>query len=263
MDWKEIESRQNDAVKLAASLGDKKARDREGLFACEGITLLFDFLEKGLLPRAVYLSRRAEGMRKKIDGALSGKNIRGYLLSDSAFEKITTEKGSQGILSLYAKEDLAACVPLLRTRRLVALENVQDPGNVGTVIRSAASFGFDAVLLTGCADPFGPKAIRASMGAVGAIPTLSFSDTAALFAFLEEKEVRTVAACLHTESVSIKQAPLQEPVCVLIGNEGKGLSQEAMEKSRVKCIIPIERTESLNAASAATIFCWEIAGRNQ
>lgn len=261
MEWKKIESRANPSVKFAASLSDKKVRDREGVFPAEGITLFFDFARMGLYPRKVYLSERAAELRERIESALTDKDAELFFLSDSAFEKVTTEKGSQGLVCVYSVSDLEKLQPLRKTGKLIALERLQDPGNVGTVIRTASAFGFDGVLLVDCADPFGAKAIRATMGAVAAIPLRSFATTAELFAFLKKTGVKSVAACLAPDSREIENTDLSEPVCVLIGNEGKGLSEEAVSLADCTSLIPIETMESLNAASAATVFLWEIKRR--
>ena len=263
MEWKKIESRANPAVKFAASLTDKKFRDREGVFSAEGFTLFFDFCRMGLFPRKIYLSEKAVFKQSEVEHALSDKTPDLFLLTASAFEKVTTEKGSQGIVCVYAVADVSALKPLTRTGKLIALERVQDPGNVGTVIRTASAFGFDGVLLVDCADPFGPKAIRATMGAVAGIPIRTFSDIGELFSFLEENGVRTVAACLEPDSRTIGKTDLSESVCVLIGNEGKGLSREAITLSDARCVIPMETMESLNAASAATVFLWEVKRRSE
>ena len=145
----------------------------------------------------------------------------------------------------------------------MALENVQDPGNVGTIIRTAASFGFDGVFLVRGADPFSNKAIRASMGAIASIPIRIFSCVEALFSHLKEAEIKTIAAALSEGAISIEKADLSEPVCILIGNEGKGLSSFAIENADSVSIIPIENTESLNAAAAATVFLWEVKRRGR
>ncbi len=261
MEWKKIESRSNPSVKYAASLSDKKFRDRQEVFSAEGFTLFFDFCQMGLFPQKVYLAEKAVSFRMRIEQALKTSNSQLFLLSDSAFEKVTTEKGSQGLLCVYSVRDVHALMPLSKTGKLIALERVQDPGNVGTVIRTASAFGFDGVLLVDCADPFGPKAVRATMGAIAGIPIRTFSQTGELFSFLKDKRVRTVAACLAPDSREIGETDLSEPICVLIGNEGKGLSQEAISLADASCVIPIQTMESLNAASAATVFLWEIQRR--
>lgn len=263
MDWKKIESRANPAIKFAASLADKKFRDREGVFAAEGLTLFFDFCKMGLTPCKVYLSEKASSLRERIEEELGNASPEAYLLTDSAFEKVTTEKGSQGLVCVYSVSEVHRLKPLKATNKLIALERLQDPGNVGTVIRTASAFGFDGVLLVDCADPFGPKTIRATMGAIAGIPIRTFADTRALFDFLKENGVRSVAACLESDSRAIGETDLSAPVCVLIGNEGKGLSPEAISLADAKAVIPMETMESLNAASAATVFLWEIKRRGE
>lgn len=263
MDWKKIESRNNPSVKFAVSLADKKARDREGVFLAEGVTLFSDFGAMGFYPEKVYFSQEASSLITKAEEILFGQETECFLLSPHVFEKITSEKGSQGILSVYSKKTLSQILPITKKNRLVALERVQDPGNVGTIIRSAASFGFDGVLLIDCADPFGAKAIRASMGAVAHIPVVSFDTTLSAFSFLKENGVRSVAACLTENALPITETNLKSPVCIWIGNEGKGLSAEAVSLSDCASIIPISHTESLNAAAAAAIFLWEVKKENE
>jgi TrmH family RNA methyltransferase len=256
-----IESRKNRLVQLCASLNDRKARVKEDLFVAEGMTLLSDFSSAALWPQMIFLSTDSLLNREEIDALLQNCNCKRYRVLPHVFEKMTTEKGSQGVVALYSLSALRGAVPLKRTRRLIALEEVQDPGNVGTVLRTAAAFGFDGVLTVGGADPFGIKTVRASMGALCRIPVLSFPHTDALFSFLEKEGVSSVAACLHSQALSAGDCPLSEPVCLWIGNEGKGLSQEAIRRAQFRCVIPMDRMESLNAAVAAAVLMWEVKRR--
>ena len=190
-------------------------------------------------------------------------DARGFLLSPGVFEKITEEKGSEGILSVFSRDLLPAFPALRGSLRLIALENVQDPGNVGTILRTAASLGIDGALLCGCADPFSSKAIRASMGAIAHIPLRFYPDVSALMDEMDAFGISTVAATLAEESVPIGQTQLTAPICVLVGNEGQGLSRQAVSRAAKKCIIPIRNLESLNVAAAATVFLWEIVRREK
>lgn len=259
MDWTVIESRQNPAIKRCASLGEKKARDREGVFIAEGSTIFFDLAKLGVRPDALFLSSDKAELKKRVETCLGKEQVKAYLLSPFVFEKITTEKGSEGIVSLYRKDAVFSALPFPDKGRFVALEEVQDPGNVGTVLRTAAALGFDGVLTVGGADPFGVKSIRSSMGAFALIPVKSFPTTEEAFSFLTERGVFSVAATLASDSLPITDLSFPSSVCVWIGNEGNGLSDTAVALSDRKSIIPISRTESLNAAMAAGIFMWEIA----
>ena len=259
MVWNRIESRQNDAVKFAAGLFDKRARDKAGAFCADGFSIFFDLAAAGVFPACVYLSDTAVSMRQSIERALSPDTLcRLYLLSETAFEKITSEKGSEGIVSVYEKRAVHTANPLRAFRRLIALENLQDPGNVGSIVRSAAAFGCDGVLLCGGADPFGPKAVRASMGAFARIPLAVFSNADLALDFLEEKSVRSLASCLSSEALTPRQMNTAPPVCLWIGNEGSGLSPAVLLRAHQKIMIPMQYMESLNAACAASVLLWEM-----
>lgn len=260
MEWITLSSRQNPAVKLCASLADKKAREKSGLFPAEGETLLFDFAQNGLYPEMLFLSTDAALSPKQIEETIPKTTVL-YSVLPHVFEKMTTEKGSQGVLALYSQKKLAQILPTPQKGFFMALECVQDPGNLGTVLRTACALGFDGVFLVGGADPFSPKAVRASMGALAKIPLQTFSSTADLFDHLEENRIRSVATCLSSDSVPVLETDLSAPLCILVGNEGKGLSELAKQRATFRSIVPIEKMESLNAAVAASLFMWECKRR--
>lgn len=263
MEWQSIESRQNPAVKFAASLAEKKARDAAGAFLADGSTILIDLAAAGVFPEAVYLSATALSRKEEVECALQGAPVKGYVLAPHVFEKLTAEKGSEGIVSRFGRRALEEALPLPPKGKFIALENLQDPGNVGTVLRTAVSFGFDGVLLCGSADPFGPKAVRASMGAFARIPVKAFPHTDALMDHLKERGIKTYAACLHEKSVPVTDCSPETSFCILIGNEGKGLSPRALERSEYKTVIPMRGMESLNAAVAAAVLMWEWGGKEE
>ena len=147
--------------------------------------------------------------------------------------------------------------------RYLALECVQDPGNVGTLLRSAAAFGFDGVLLgPGCAAPFSPKVLRASMGAAGRLPLGHCPDLPAALAALRGRGVSCLAAALY-HSRPLDEAGTDFPggVCVVIGSEGQGLSQPTVRACSAAVRIPMtDRVESLNAGVAGSILLWHFRG---
>lgn len=259
MQWIVIESRQNPAVKRCAALSEKKARDKEGVFSAEGSTILFDLSALGIYPEAVFLSSDRLRLKSKVEECLENHNVKAYQLAPFVFEKITSEKGSEGVVSLYRKDTIKAAMPFPERGKFIALENLQDPGNVGTILRTAAALGFDGVITVGGVDPFGGKCIRSSMGAFALIPMKSFSKTEDAFSYLKERGIFSVAACLTEDSCHITETSFPPSICIWIGNEGNGLSENAIALADKKSIIPISRAESLNAAIAAGIFMWEIA----
>lgn len=143
--------------------------------------------------------------------------------------------------------------------RHIILENLQDPGNVGTIIRTANAFMIDAVLLTGsCADPYNPKAVRATMGAIFRQKVIQLSRDE-LLQRLSEAKIPLYATGLDEGCIGLTELPKQGPIAVAIGNEGQGLSTELFEAADKKITIPMNPAcESLNAAAAATIIMWEL-----
>ena len=148
-------------------------------------------------------------------------------------------------------------------RRILALEGVQDPGNVGTLLRSAAAFGFDAVVLgPGCAAPFSPKTLRSSMGAAGRLPVLHSDDLPATLQALRQRGVTCLAAALY-RSRPLNEAGREFPggVCVVIGSEGQGLRDETVEACDAAVRIPMtDRVESQNAGVAGSVLLWHFRG---
>jgi len=143
--------------------------------------------------------------------------------------------------------------------RHIILENLQDPGNVGTIIRTANAFMIDSVILTGaCADPYNPKAVRATMGAVFRQKVLQLSREE-LLQRLKEAGVPLYATGLDESCVRLTEMPKDGPIAVAIGNEGQGLSAELFAASEKRITIPMNPAcESLNAAAAATVIMWEL-----
>lgn len=146
-----------------------------------------------------------------------------------------------------------------RARKVIVLERVQDPGNVGTVIRTANALGMDAVLLTGeCADAFGAKTARAAMGALFRQCVVEMPREQAV-AWLHDQQLRVYGAALSDRAVDVRKVPV-EGAAFVVGSEGQGLSEELLALCDGEVIIPMQPgSESLNAGVAASILMWELA----
>ena len=163
----------------------------------------------------------------------------------------------QGILFLARRPD-TALPEVLSGRRYLALEGVQDPGNVGTILRSADAFEADGlILLPGCADPYGPKTVRASMGAVFRTQPVK-ADWAEVKAACAEAQIPVAVTALSRRAKDLRNADLRG-MAVVIGSEGQGVRREILESADGELIIPMNpRCESLNAAVAAAIVMWQM-----
>lgn len=184
------------------------------------------------------------------------EHIRQVQVPEDVMASISPVKTPQGVL-FTCRLPQAPLPRSLTGRRYVLLDGVQDPGNVGTVLRTLDAFDADGLLLTGgCADPYGWKAVRSSMGAVFRRPIYSGTPEE-LAALLHRSDLPLYGAALREDTVDARQADYTR--CVLaIGSEGRGLSREVLDLCDQTIRIPMsDRCESLNAAIAAAVLLWE------
>ena len=266
-----ISSRQNPIVKWAASLSDKKFRENERCFIAEGEKLCFEAAKSGLPITHIFVSEsKKNSLTDKIAQAFCDKTYKDtkvIFLSDSSFEKISTEKAPQGViivikyldffrqLDIIYKEDFF----LSPNERALALCSLRDPGNLGAVIRSAVAFGINHIILSSdSADIYNPKTIRSAMGGLFKIKVTTVKDFGSFIKCATDVGRRVFAAELSESAVELKSVSLSESDIFVIGNEGHGIPSQISEECTDSVYIPIsENTESLNAAVAASILIWE------
>ena len=254
-----ITSRENPRIKRACALRDsEKQRAAAGLFFAEGPKLCLE-LARGC--RAAELYATAPALAHTPALAALGPAV--VEITHPVAEKLAGTRSTQGVFALFETPATDPAPLLAAARRILALEAVQDPGNVGTLLRSAAAFGFDAVLLgPGCAAPFSPKVLRASMGAAGRLPLGVCADLPAALGALRGRGVACLAAALY-KARPLDAVGTQFPggVCVVIGSEGQGLSDAAIAACSAAVRIPMtDRVESLNAGVAGSILLWHFRG---
>ncbi len=267
-----INSRSNPLVVRLGKLAEKKYRDREGLYMLEGVKLMLEAIDFGaeieyILVREDVLSHA----EKEIEIHLGERSIKSsgtlVVMGDSAFSKLSTEKSPEGIITV------AKCSRRLHgalfgelpgipdKERILILESLRDPGNLGTVMRSAAAFGIGTVLLSSdCADVYSPKTLRAAMGAIFKVKTLRISDTVSTVKALRDCGRRVLATALDRDALRLGDFELRETDVFVIGNEGHGLSPEVIGSASQTVFIPMaDGTESLNAAVATSVCLWELS----
>lgn len=236
-------------IKNLRALKSRSERSRQGLFIAEGDHLTGEALQEGIAKSLLLMEGKQEKFVRFLDTELPV-----YLLPERTFLQVSDTKTPQGIIALCVLPDETLLTNL--GKRIVALNAVQDPGNVGTIIRSLEAAGFTGLLLdSACADPFSPKAIRASMGSVFRIP-VSQAETLET-ALQGMKDYVTIAAALDGEPFYQRDKSLDN-ICLLIGSEGAGLSVPLLKMANLKLKLPMHgQAESLNAAVAASVMMYD------
>ena len=243
-----ITSRKNRKIIDAHALADKKTRDKTGLFAVEGIKLLNELISENVKLCEVYYTKGAYSrFHESID--IAQKLCPVFEVTDEVYEKLSFEKTPEGVFAVFEKASLPVSD---KKSAVLILEGIQDPGNMGTLLRCAVAFGIKCVIAVSCTDPYNPKTVRASMGAVFKMPCISFGNIDSAVEYARELCDLVVATALHTDSVSIEEVDTSH-AAIMIGSEGRGLSERAIELADKKVIIPIENIESLNASVAGAI----------
>ena len=239
-----ITSKQNVLIKEIRSLGDKKFRDKLNLYVVEGVKPINEAIELSLPVRAVIFTEKAAG-------SLRLNDVRAELVSDEVFKSVSEEVSPQGALAIVEKPIEEPKAP---KGNCLLLDGVSDPANVGAIIRSAAAAGFNDVYLTSeCADAYSQKAVRASMSCVFRVNVMR-GDLSKLLSVINRPLV-----VADMDGTSVFEYKKQGELCLVIGNEGHGVSDEVMKKSSVKVLIPMENgVESLNAAVSAGILMYAL-----
>ncbi len=243
-----ITSRKNTYIRHVRQLASDGAyRRQRGEYLCDGVKTLREALAFGACVTSVL-------WKEKTGETLLPTDTQQYLAPAELFDYASPMQNSPGPLFTVA---IRGCAKPGKLKNAIVLEGVQDPGNVGTVVRTANAFGMDAVILTGsCADLYHPKTVRASMGAIFRQTVLEM-DREYLSPFLKEQGLPLYAAALDERAVDVRQVSLCR-AAVAVGSEGRGLSRELIAMSDQTVIIPMgPDSESLNAAVAAAVLMWE------
>ena len=248
----QISSRKNAYIRHVRRLAADGAYRRErGEYLCDGMKTLREALGFGAKVTSILWKERA-GEGEYPDAAQ-------YVCPPELFDYASPMVSSPGPLFTAA---IRGCRKPGKLRCALILEGVQDPGNVGTVIRTANAFGIDAVILTGgCADLYHPKTVRSTMGAIFRQNVLEL-ELDHLADFLHDQELPLYGAALAEDAVSIRGMDLRH-TALAVGSEGRGLSAELLAMCEKKIIIPMRPdSESLNAAVAASVLMWEQSRQN-
>lgn len=264
-----ISSRSNAKVVTLGKLSDKKHRDREKLFLADGVKLAGEAV-KYANPEYLILAESAldTAAAKETADLYRAADIPVYVFSDAAFDKISTEKSPDGIIAALAymtglhtftmRGDISKFDDWQQNRRLLLLDSIRDPGNLGTILRSAEAMGITGVILAGCADIYNRKTVRAAMGTLFRMPLFIADESIPLIRKMTDSGRRVHAAALGEHTLTLGDYEVLVTDCPVIGNEGHGLSADVIDACTACVRIPMAgNTESLNAAGAAMCILWE------
>ena len=246
-------------VRLGKLSARRRARETEGVFVVDGPILLADALAAGVAVTDVFVD--ADRLDERTADVLDAAEVAGaevFAVSAGVLRRVTDPVHPQAVAAI-AERPIVPAGTLADARSVLALVGVADPGNAGTLVRSAVAAGFDAVAVTpGTVELFGPKALRASAGASFIVPVVEAVSIDALMATLRAASLTSVATTLDAE-VDLDDVDLTGACAVLIGNEAHGLDPQVIELADVRVRIPMAGPiESLNAAMAGTLVCFEV-----
>ena len=262
-----IDSASNKKLKLIGKLHNSKFRREEGLFVAEGVRLVemaaASCWKKNIHFVIVTDDAYEEERVKKIVDRLQENECPVYLISKELYKKVSTTVSPQGVLAVIREKLLKSdqiCRILDMDNPLIAvLDGVQDPGNAGTVIRTADAAGFSAVVfLENTVDVLGDKVVRSSMGSLFNIPILTGINGEFFANKCKSAGVKLFVTALDERAVSHFEADYKEPVAMVFGNEGNGASKALLDLADRKIYIPMDgKAESLNVSVAAAIVIYE------
>lgn len=231
-----INSLQNEKIKNYAKLNEKKYRDELGLFIIEGAHLVEEANKYGIVKEIL----------------TTNPNIEGTLVSEEVMKKLTNQKS--------VVEVAAICEKLNKTDiddKILILDNIQDPGNIGTLIRTAVSFNFNTIVMENCADIYSSKVLRATQGAIFKLNIIN----AKIDNFIQSLDGYKIYGTSLKNGIGLKQIEKAQKLAIILGNEGSGVRPEILDMTDKNIFIEITNMESLNVGVAGGIIMYELGGK--
>ncbi|HLO08134.1 MAG TPA: RNA methyltransferase [Terriglobales bacterium] len=259
-----IAGRHNALVKELRQSFSRAELTSDGYCAIEGFRILEEAIRSGLRFRAVFFSESAVPRAEKLLSQL-GAQVETLLLADKLFSSAVPSDAPQGVAALarwkeLSREDVLAKSP---AGPILVIAGVQDPGNLGTILRSAEAFGAGGVLLgEGTVSPYNPKVVRASAGSVFRVP-LARTKLSESLGWMKDHGLRLVGTASH-KGTPLDQAKMAGPMAIFVGSEGSGLPRDLIKEMNDVVAIPqVPEVESLNVGVAASIVLYEVMRQKQ
>lgn len=231
------------------------------MFVLEGARIALDAAKEGVELVYGFVTEAAKGKYPEtVDELSAALGARLYVIPDSLADKLSDTKGSQGIFVCAKALDKNHIADKIKDGgKFLVLNNLQDPGNVGTIIRVSDAVGIAGVYLCGCCDIYNPKTVRSTMGSMFRISFECGMTYSEVIGMMKEHGIVTYASVIDKSAQSLRETDFEPDCAVVIGNEGSGLTAEEAEACDKRVTIKMKgNINSLNAASAAGIFLWEL-----
>ena len=257
-----VEGRHNALVKEVRRAFSRGQLTENGDCAIEGLRVVEEAIRSGVRFQAVFFSESGKNLAERLLPQI-GSHVETLVLPDKLFAGMVDSETPQGVAALvhYKQKSVANVLERADTGPVVVVAGLQDPGNLGTIVRSAEAFGAAGVLLgEGTVSPFNPKVVRGTAGSIFRLP-IAQGKTSEIVSEVRASGVRLVATSSH-KGVPLPEANLALPLAVLVGGEGAGVSKDLLGKVDGIVAIPHSpQVESLNAGVATSIVLYEIARR--
>ena len=255
-----ITSKDNSLVKEVSRLiSSSRERRIRGQFVAEGLRLCTDAVSSGAAVVSFLYTPQAREREPEVFGEIAAASERSYEISPEIMERISDTEHPQGFLCVISSASGKKLDEIKKNGRYAALENISDPSNLGTILRTAEALGIDGVILSrGCCDIYSPKVVRGSMGAVFRVPFRIEEDLTRFIADRTAAGINTYASTPR-DAGDIAGCDLSGGGIMLIGNEANGLREETIRACSCRVRINMKgRAESLNASAAAAILLYEM-----
>lgn len=256
-----ITSKTNELIKYTKKLfTSRKARMQECKFVLEGARLSFDVLNSPCRVDTFLITENAaEKYPARLDEMLEAAR-HAYFISDEVAEKLGETENTQGVFCICDIPEAKACIE--NGKKYIALDSLQDPANLGAIIRTAEALGIDGAICFNCCDVYNPKALRASMGSILRLPVILSKDLVSDIEKAKALGFSVFAAVPSREAEDITEIDFPDSSIMIIGNEGNGISEQVKNAATKQVTINmLGRAESLNASMAGAITMWEMLRR--
>lgn len=255
-----LSSKDNINIKSVVKLKNSaKHRKKNGQFIAEGVRICIDAICSNAKVESFFATEKAKDKYPNDFDRINECAEKTFLVTEDIFSLISDTDTPQGFLCVIkALDKMIEFDTINKNSKYIALDNIQDPSNLGTVLRTAEALGIDGVIMSfDCCDFFSPKVVRGSMGAVFRLPYYICNSICDFLS--EHSELHSYAAVVTSDAQKITETVFESPCVAVIGNEGNGLKAEAISICNEKITIPMNgRAESLNASTAASIIMWEM-----